>query len=430
MKKINLFIAALAATVGLVSCNKNQPVEPINELEQSTGMLFVNLTPQNSLDTKATNTTMSDAESQIRSIQVFVFPAENNAALGLVKDNLETSKFVSGDAISSTISNVPTGNPIAITTFLGKKKIVALVNAPRQTNVTTLDNLLSRTSVLSENYVTATNAADGINRYGMVMAGAYGYTYTATASGNGINIVPGELDVTKVYDSKDAATTVTPASIPVYRLGARIEIGSVTVKFADTDLAGKQLTIQDIKLKNVMSAVTFGGSNTTLTGTAANWVMQMATTGASAGSYPADVNGASYADKLQDTGLAIACTEGAATPVNKSYIVYPNPIVEDVTSSTWAPRRTRLVIHATLDTENTYYVFSIADPINIVGGQDGQNGNFTSIVGNRRYVINNINITMKGKPNDNDDTVPVTARISAIVEVQDWAGQTLLSYEI
>ena len=158
--------------------------------------------------------------------------------------------------------------------------------------------------------------------------------------------------------------------------------------------------------------------------------MQMATTGASAGSYPADVNGASYADKLQDTGLAIACTEGAATPVNKSYIVYPNPIVEDVTSSTWAPRRTRLVIHATLDTENTYYVFSIADPINIVGGQDGQNGNFTSIVGNRRYVINNINITMKGKPNDNDDTVPVTARISAIVEVQDWAGQTLLSYEI
>ena len=190
MKKINLFIAALAATVGLVSCNKNQPVEPINELEQSTGMLFVNLTPQNSLDTKATNTTMSDAESQIRSIQVFVFPAENNAALGLVKDNLETSKFVSGDAISSTISNVPTGNPIAITTFLGKKKSVALVNAPRQTNVTTLDNLLSRTSVLSENYVTATNAADGINRYGMVMAGAYGYTYTATASGNGINIVP------------------------------------------------------------------------------------------------------------------------------------------------------------------------------------------------------------------------------------------------
>jgi len=51
-------------------------------------------------------------------------------------------------------------------------------------------------------------------------------------------------------------------------------------------------------------------------------------------------------------------------------------------------------------------------------------------VGNRRYVINNINITMKGKPNDNDDTVPVTARIRAIVEVQDWAGQTLLSYEI
>ena len=142
MKKINLFIAALAATVGLVSCNKNQPVEPINELEQSTGMLFVNLTPVDGDETKAPSTTMSGIESVIRSIQVFVFSAATNASLGLVADQIETSKFVSGSSISSTSGGITQGNPISITTYLGKKKIIALVNAPRQEGIKDLETFI------------------------------------------------------------------------------------------------------------------------------------------------------------------------------------------------------------------------------------------------------------------------------------------------
>ena len=73
--------------------------------------------------------------------------------------------------------------------------------------------------------------------------------------------------------------------------------------------------------------------------------------------------------------------------------------------------------------ENTYYVFSIADPSTIKEGQANE-GTFSQIVGNRRYVIENINITMKGKPNDDDDMMPATG-----VRVMDWSGETLSVYE-
>lgn len=439
MKKIFLF-AAIAATLGFVSCNKNQHVEPIDEVEKNTGMLFVNLAPVNGNETKADRTTLEGMQSTIRSIQVFVFSAETNASLGLVADQIETSKFFSGSSISNTSGGITQGNPISITTYLGKKKIVALVNAPRQEGITTINQLLGRVSNLSENYITETNVGTPfIAREGMVMAGAYGYSYSVTpvsGVGNGINITPDVLDVTRKYDRKDD-TSIYGITIPVYRLGARIELGTVTVNFDDTDLKDRTLTIKDIKLKNVMTAVTFGGGNSGLVNTASNWDMKLATTGTTPGTYRDGV-----ADKLQDTGLTIQCAgSGIATAVNKSYIVYPNPSEDPdglqsaggASVTTWSPRRTRIVIHGELTSasapaENTYYVFSIADPSNIKEGQANE-GTFSQIVGNRRYVIENINITMKGKPNDDDDMMPATGRVSATVRVMDWSGETLSVYE-
>ena len=36
---------------------------------------------------------------------------------------------------------------------------------------------------------------------------------------------------------------------------------------------------------------------------------------------------------------------------------------------------------------------------------------------------------MKGKPNDDDDMMPATGRVSATVRVMDWSGETLSVYE-
>lgn len=441
MKKFfSISFAALAAMlVGFTACNKSTQPAEVEEPEQNKGVLFVNLAPVDGDETKAVTNDMRGIESVIRSIQVFVFSAETNASLGLVADQIETSKFVFGSSISNTSGGITQGNPISITTYLGKKKIIALVNAPRQEGITTVNQLLGRVSNLSENYITETSVGTpSIAREGMVMAGAYDYSYTVApvaSVGNGINITPGVLDVTRKYDRKDD-TSIYGITIPVYRLGARIELGTVTVNFDDTDLKGKTLTIKDIKLKNVMTAVTFGGGNTGLVNTASNWVMQLATTGANAGTYGV------LADKLQDTGLSIQCAgSGTATAVNKSYIVYPNPSEDPdglqsaggASVTTWSPRRTRVVIHGELTggsapAENTYYVFTIADPATIKEGQANE-GTFSQIVGNRRYVIENINITMKGKPNDDDDMMPATGRVSATIEVKDWSGETLSVYE-
>lgn len=444
MKKIFLF-AAIAATLGFVSCNKNQPVErvePVDEVKQNTGMLFVNLAPVNGNETKANKTTLEGMQSTIRSIQVFVFSAESNPSLGLVADQIETSKFIYGSDISNTTSGVTKGNAIAFTTYLGKKKIIALVNAPRQEGVTTVTELLGRVSNLSENYIAETSVGTpAIDRQGMVMAGAYGYEYVVdpVSGGNGINITPDILNVEKKYDQKDDSS-IYGITIPVYRLGARIEVGTVTVNFNDTDMRGTTLTIKDIKLKNVMTTVTFGGGLTSnLINEPANWDMKLATTGSNAGTYRSGV-----ADKLQDTDLSIQCKEGEAAPVNKSFIVYPNEsedpaglqtVSSGSAANVWSPRRTRLVIHAQLTgggrttPEDTFYSFSIADPANIKKDQ-ADDGTFSQIVGNRRYVIDNINITMKGKPNDDDDMLPATGRVSATIEVKDWSGETLLSYEM
>ena len=423
----------IALVLGLVACNKTTQPE-VTAVPEKDGMLFVSMSPVNSESTKADASVMTAMQADVRSIQVFVFSAENNASLGLVADEIETSKFVSGNTLIGTPTGaMATANPIALTTYLGKKKVIALVNAPRQENITTLDNLLKRVSNLSENYIIETDVS-GIKRDGMVMAGAYGYNYTATSSGNGIDITPDILEVNKKYDKKDD-TSIHAIDIPVYRLGARIEVGSVKVNFSDTDLNGKSFTIKDIKLKNVVNSVHFKGGNSDLLDTDTRWTMRLATTGANIGNYQ-DYSNVSVADKLQDIDLVIDCpSNNTSTAVNKSYIVYPNPC-DDPTdlsgsnASTWSKRRTRLVIHAVIGgTENSYYSFSIADPANIVGGQDGTNGNFSSIVGNRRYIIDNINITMKGKPNDSDDMLPATGRVSATIKVQDWAGETLLTYE-
>ncbi len=437
MKKIfSISFAALSAMlVGLTACNKTPQPVVVPEPEVPGGMLFVNLTPDNGGTTKADAASLTAMQSEVRSIQVFVFSAETNASLGLVADQIETSKFISGNSISNATGGTATSNPIALTTYLGKKKVFALVNAPRQDNVTTISQLMGRVSHLSENYITDATV-DGISRQGMVMAGAYGYNYTATSEGKGIEISPTVLDVVNKYDSKDD-TSIYAVDIPVYRLGARIEVGSVTVNFNETDLRGKTLTIKDIKLKNVVNAVTFGGGNSAQLSTPNYWSMRLATTGANAGTY-VDYSGASVSDKLQDTGLSIACTEGTPVAVNKSFIVYPNPCDDPAglsapgssAATTWSVRRTRLVIHAQIDgTEDTYYAFAIADPANLAGGQSDNNGSFKYLVGNRRYVIDNINISMKGKPNDDDDMLPATGRISATVKVQDWAGQTLLTYQ-
>lgn len=52
------------------------------------------------------------------------------------------------------------------------------------------------------------------------------------------------------------------------------------------------------------------------------------------------------------------------------------------------------------------------------------------LVANNIYKIANINITMLGKDNDNDDSKSLVGRITPTITVDPWTGTTTLTYEM
>ena len=407
MKKYSFFVSLIATVLGLVACNKTVVVDD-DVVGKDNGIILVNLFDA---DTPATRSTvaLSDYEKVIRSAQVFVFSSGANTTLGLTDGQLETDKYVS-------LSSAADGStPITLTTTTGPKRIWAVVNAPRLKDITSETELRKATSALSENVLDASSGK-------LVMAGAYGYT-----SGNSaINITPTAVTVAKYA----VGTPAQAVSIPVYRLGASIEIKKITVDFTETDLKGKSFQLKEVYLKNVVNRVAFDGTatNDAALTTQSNWSSQMGRGGTNWKS----MNGSTDISSLlwYEYSSPVNChVDGTSTDVNQRFYVYPNATTEDNTSGTWSARRTRLVLYALVDGKNSFYAFSIADPASYDKDLDDAQ-KFASIVGNRKYVINNINITMKGKPKDDDDSVPETGRISANITVTDWAGDTILEYNI
>ena len=409
MKKLfNISLAALAAmVVGLSACNKTVVVDD-EVVGKDNGLILVNLFDADSPATRST-VALSSYEKVIRSAQVFVFSDGQNTTLGLADGQLETDKYVS---LTSAADGT---TPITLTTSIGPKRIWAVVNAPRLTGITKEADLMAKTSALSENVLDASNGK-------LVMAGAYGYTNSNKA----IEIAPQPVTVTK-YAVGTPAQTV---EIPVYRLGASIELKNVTVNFTDTDLNGKTFQLKEIYLKNVVNCVAFDGtaSGAAALATQSNWSSQIGRGGVNWKTMGASTDISSLLWYEYSSPMTCA-TNGTSTEVNQRFYVYPNGQTADSNSSSWAARRTRLVLYALIDGVDSFYPFSIADPASYAESLDDAQ-KFPSIVGNRKYIINNINITMKGKPNDNDDSVPEAGKIEAKITVTNWAGETILEYNI
>lgn len=405
MKKYSIFVSVIALALSLVACKKTVVVDD-EVVGNDNGIILVNLFDADAPATRS-SVTLDNYEKVIRNVQVFVFSHGANTTLGLVDGQLETDKYMSVTSTTGTTA-------ITLTTTVGPKRIWAIVNAPRLTGISNETALRAATSALSENVLDASSGK-------LVMAGAYGYT-----SGNAIDINPGPVTVAKY----SVGTPAQDVAIPVYRLGASIELNKITVNFTETDLNGKTFQLKEVYLKNVVNRVAFDG---TATGTAAlttqsNWSSQMGRGGTNWKS----MNGSTDISSLlwYEYSSPISCNvNGTPTDVNQRFYVYPNATTEDNTSGTWNARRTRLVLYALVDGKDSYYAFSIADPASYAESLDDAQ-KFPSIVGNRRYIINNINITMKGKPNDNDDSVPEAGKISANISVTNWAGDTILEYNI
>lgn len=387
MKKHFFF---LVAALALVACNKNiAPVAETGEELKETGALVVAVSTE-SQNTKANSNAVE--ESKVNTLQVFVF----EAATG----KLETDKYE---------TNTKT---ITLSTLTGAKHVWAIANAPKiNLAKDALESVLANTvSNLGENTIT-----------GLTMVGV-----SAPTSPGSIPFTPGNVTV----GAYTVGNTETITSVPInlYRLGARISLDKVTVDFTGSALQGKSFSIKDIYLKNVVNALHFDGTPVDLN-VESFWTNRISDHAPNGGSYYLD-NASPKNDVsslLCDKGLSldVANTDGTAPlSVGKYWYVYPNPRTENSTSSTWSPRRTRLVIHALIGGDtHTYYQFDVP-PAGIPTETD------KIILNNHTYDITNIKITMYGKDNDDDDEPTETGKASITVTVSDWAAHYSVTYEI
>ena len=300
------------------------------------------------------------AEKQINSVQLFVFDG----------GNLETDLYKTGSATSYTL-----------TTGIGDKVVYAIVNAPRL-KYTTKAALEEGLSDLKE------NAANGL-------------------------VMSGKEPVT-VSEYKTGSSSPATCTVKVKRLVSAIQLASVATQFEGSTLEGSTFTIKEIYVKNVVGKAPYGVSAVLTEDQkkdAGNWYNKLKLDTA-----PLTVTYDAF-----DPGLAVT----AAKPlnVNHTLYVYPNASTADNGSATtFTPRPTRLVIHATITSQDSHRDVSIKN-------QDYYyTFDLPALEANKKYKVS-VTISMLGKTTDTDDTKTTAGMATPTIKVLDWDQTIELSYQ-
>lgn len=380
MKKYLLITLCLLAA----ACTQNPSAETAENTNNApAGMLLVNLDVPGDTATKVIGS--ETKESQINSLQIFVFKKISTSDPSL--NVRETDKWSSD------------GNPsMALNTYVGSKKVWALVNAPRLAFANEKE-LLEHYSRLEENSAT-----------GLVMAGQ-------------ADVEVGE------YNATASVGSITPLAITVIRLGARISVRNVNVDFTGTSLEGCTLDIKELYVLNAVNSVRLDGTCRTASelGSSANWY-----------NLEAWNDGTPEAAKRilgerGDIKISVGPTTGTQD-LNRHFYVYPNvsTAANDNTDATASARLTRLVLHGYIrgaarrntgdnaaHADESYYCFDIP-----------KSSNGATLERNHTYNIESITITMPGGTSDAPGNRPKFGKVNATVTVGAWGGSTTLTYEL
>lgn len=376
----------LAIPLLLAACRQPLPFDaPAGPESLSEGILQVQLVLPEDPATKVLGTAAK--ESDVKTLQIFVF--KDNNATDPSQNTWETDKW-EGSANNNA--------SLTLNTYVGRKKVWALVNAPRQ-SFANEQELMTHFSRLEENSATA-----------LVMAGNAGIEVGENNTGGGVG----------------APTTVP---ITVSRLGARISIRNVNVDFTNTSLEGCQLDIKEVYVLNAVNSVRLDGTSRTTAelATQDNWYNLEAWSE----SVPAGAR-AILGDR-GDLKVSLGPTTGTQD-LNRHFYVYPNAstAANDNTEATASARLTRLILHGYIrgaagrntgdnlkHEEDSYYCFDIPK------SADGK-----TLQRNHTYDIENITITMPGGKSDAPTDRPKYGKVSATITVNDWGQHTTLNYEL
>lgn len=278
--KRKIFIAALAA-VALAACE-----EGINEQTASADEKVELCISLPSAVTKVSEKNSPGTPEAVNTLQVFLFNEDGD---------LET-----GDRQSS--------QSLVLPCVPGKKKVVALVNAPELTGITTYSQLTAAKSGLSDNTIDS-----------MVMEGE-----------------------TEVEISTNASII-----IPVSRLAAKIILRQVTNSFELSTHQSMTFSVTAIYLLNAV-----GEKNYLTDGTPALWYNKI----------KFDPTQSETPDfTYEQLSSPVTIPNSGTYTADKYFYCYPNHTTADSSDETWSERFTRLVVEGTLDGETIYYPISLPE---------------------------------------------------------------------
>lgn len=277
--KRKLFIAAVAA-VALAACE-----EKINEQTVSADEMVELTVSIPSVATKVSEKNEPGTPDAVHSLQVFLFD--------------DTGALEASDKQSNASLVLPC--------VPGEKKVVALVNAPEVTGVTSYAQLTSQASRLTDNTIDS-----------MVMEGEVEVNVTSNVS----------------------------ITIPVSRLAAKVVLRQVINSFELLTHQQMDFTVNAVYLVNV-AGEKYYLSDTTPT----LWYNKMKN------EYDAAKGDPSFIYEAMSSPVKIPYN-GTYT-ADKYYYCYPNPVAADTSDETWSERYTRLVVETTLGTETVYYPITL-----------------------------------------------------------------------
>ena len=277
--KRKLFIAAVAA-VALAACE-----EKINEQTVSADEMVELKISVPVAATKVSEKNEPGTPDAVNSLQVFLFNEDGD---------LEAS-------------DVQRNSSLVLPCVPGQKKVVALVNAPELTDVTSYSQLTSKASKLTDNTLDS-----------MVMEGEV------------------EVEVTKNVS----------ITIPVSRLAAKVMLRQVINNF-------ELLTHQQMDFAiNAVYLVNVAGERYYLNDTMPSlWYNKMKN------EYDAEKGDPAFIYDAMSSPVKVPYN--ATYTADKYYYCYPNPVTVDTSDETWSERCTRLVVEATLGTETVYYPITL-----------------------------------------------------------------------
>lgn len=144
------------------------------------------------------------------------------------------------------------------------------------------------------------------------------------------------------------------ASIPVRRLVSRVDVQGVSVDFSQWPAwTGKTLLLKHIYLTNAYKTTTYGADNDSVSPVCSAWYNTLGWHGGGAVSAAMDA-------LLGDRDINTSVDALHPYSLSHSFYFYPNPVEEDDRrNDAWTPRRTRLVLEASVDGETFYYPIDI-----------------------------------------------------------------------